>query len=60
MIMGWLQNHLIKSRESGIIFNDPVGENLAAQITTLFVSLIRSFYFSSVLTQASLVWTSAK
>jgi len=35
--------------ERGIIFNDPAGENLASQITSLFVSLIRLFnsYLSS-------------
>jgi hypothetical protein len=41
--------------ERGIIFNDPIGEHLADQITPLFVSLIRSFYFRAVLIQVNLI-----
>ena len=40
--------------ERGIIFNDPIGENLADQITLSFVSLMSDFSFHPFSPQASL------
>jgi hypothetical protein len=46
--------------ESGITFGDPRGGTLHIQITPLLVSLVKSFYFPSSLTQPNLVRLSVK